>query len=232
MVSMGWLLGLLRPTPYDRWISPLVSLALVVEVGLITLQQWRGEPSHFNESTPFNTLIDGSITCLIILAAVVIFDLTRRCFGHLSGSKDICLAARAGMVFLTASCLIGFVILLYGQHQASLGKDPELFGKAGVMKFPHGIAIHAIQFLPILCWIMAKLKIRLDRRYQLVGWTSASIAALMAFSLIQTAGGRARFDLSLVSGMVLLFAIGLLIPLIKEVVKAIIQNRAVFSPQR
>ena len=223
MVSLGWLVGLIRPMRFDRWCAPLISIALVVEVFLITLQQWRGEASHFNTTTWLNAFVDHSITWLISAAAVFIFMLTWRCFGAMGGSKDIKLAARSAMVFLSVSCLIGFAILFYGQMQLSLQKSPELIGQRGVLKFPHGVAIHAIQFLPALCWIMSKLEIAVDRRYSVIGWTSGSIAVFLGFSVLQTVEGRARFDLTMTSSALLLIAIGLLLPLLKETLAAVMR---------
>lgn len=31
-------------------------------------------------------------------------------------------------------------------------RPPEIFGMAGVVKFPHGVVIHAIQWLPFIAW--------------------------------------------------------------------------------
>ena len=60
------------------------------------------------------------------------------------------LAIRSGMCLLLFSCVLGFAMVLHGNQQITLGKPPEIYGAAGVMKFPHGVPIHSIQFLPFL----------------------------------------------------------------------------------
>lgn len=221
MVSIGWVLSQIRSTVYDRWINPVVSIALVIEVGLITLQQWRGVASHFNQSTEFNFWIDQSIGYLITVAAAYILLVTWRCFGTVSVQRDVAFAIRAGMLFLSFSCLIGFVILFAGQSQLAANSDPETIGKAGVLKFPHGFAIHAIQLLPILCWVMSQIGIPIERSFRVIRYTTASIGCGLVFAIVQTVEGRARFDLTPGSGILLAISIALIAPLFIEFVAAL-----------
>ena len=89
-------------------------------------------------------------------------------------------------------------------HQVALDRPPEVFGAAGVMKFPHGTPMHAIQFLPILAWLLRKLRAEEGKRIQAVAGALASVLAFTAFSLLQTFTGHARFDLGWLSGIVLI----------------------------
>ena len=89
-----------------------------------------------------------------------------------------------------ASCLIGFVILFYGNSQAAIGANPSTFGQAGVTKFPHGVAIHAIQMLPLFCWLMAKIGVCLQRRTRITGFLIAATTTFLMFSLVQTLSGN------------------------------------------
>ena len=43
LLSVAWLRTKLRSRPFNRLLFSLAALALLVEVGLITLQQWRGK---------------------------------------------------------------------------------------------------------------------------------------------------------------------------------------------
>ena len=169
---------------------------MIAEVALITIQQWRGVASHFNHATPLNTLIESWMTYLIIFATLVLVEFSRRCFSSLNAPSDLKLAIRAGMAFLIVSCLIGFLILIYGNSQAAIGADPSTFGQAGVTKFPHGVAIHAIQLFPLVCWLALKLGIPVELRTRLIGYLIASTTTFLLFSLVQTLSGRARFDMT------------------------------------
>lgn len=62
---------------------------MLAEVGLITIQQWRGVPSHFNRSTDFDATILLWIEGLILFATLVIADLTWGSFLSISESPDM-----------------------------------------------------------------------------------------------------------------------------------------------
>ncbi len=215
MISLGWIQRRLRPANYDAIGSPLFAIAILIEVALISMQFWRGKASHFNHSTPFDYAVDRVMTGLIIFAAIVILDLTRRSFKFIQANREMQLAIRAGMAFLSISCGLGFFILFYGEHLASLNQAPEKFGKAGVMKFPHGVVIHAIQLFPVLVWAMRKLNIRSEKRLELLRFSIASTTAFLIFSLVQTFSGRARFDLGLAGAVALIITFSLLVPVIQ-----------------
>ncbi len=216
VLSMGWLYPKLKSQRWDRWLCVVFAVSMLVEVGCITFQQWRRQPSHFNESTPFDASIERWMTILISIATLVIFEFTRRSLQSLNAADDMKLAIRSGMLFLSASCLIGFVILFYGKYRVAIGGDPSTYGEAGVTKFPHGIVIHALQLLPILSWLMRRIGIPADKRYRCIGYCSISMAMFLVFSVVQTLGGRSRFDPGLVGSVVLVFAILLVLPVVGQ----------------
>ncbi len=203
MLSLGWLVGLLKPRFADGPLFTAFSVAMLAEVGLITLQQWRGVASHFNRATPFDANVLGWIEGLILFATVVIADLTFRSFGALKVTSDMKLAIRSGMVLLLFACLLGFVLVGHGNRQLSIGGNPGVYGEAGVMKFPHGMPIHAIQYFPFLAWSLSILQVKETVRLTAVRFATLSVVAFTAFSLIQTFSGRARFDIGWVSGFTL-----------------------------
>ena len=219
LLSIAWIYPRLRPRDLDTGLYSLLGLSLVAEVALITLQQWRGVESHFNHATQFDATVERWMTYLIVFATVVLVDLTVRSFGHVGALNDQKMAIRAGLTFLVTSCLIGFAILLHGETQLRLGENPSIYGQAGVTKFPHGVAIHAIQLLPIACWYFTKLGIPLEKRIQLVRFLIAATSAFLAFSLIQTYAGRARFDLTITSALPLTASLIFLAPVVKTILQ-------------
>jgi hypothetical protein len=203
LLSIGWLVGKLRRRAGDFWLLSAFGVAMLVEVGLITLQQWRGVPSHFNRSTPFDANVLLLIESLIVFVTIVIAYLTWRCFRPLATQTDMTLAIRGGMALLLFSCLLGFVLVAHGNHQVTLGQPPEVFGAAGVMKFPHGTPMHAIQFLPFLAWVLRKLRVEQRKCFLAVAGALTSVSSFTAYSLLQTFTGRARFDLWWLSAVLL-----------------------------
>ena len=221
LFSLGWVAGKLPRRLGDNLLLPIIAIAMVIEVGLITLQQWRGVPSHFNRETPFDFAILGSIELLILLVSLGIFELTRRTFGKLDAQADIAFAIRGGMVLLSLSCLLGFVILGWGHYQMGLGRSPEIFGAAGVMKFPHGVPMHAIQLLPMLAWFMKRLDIPLHRRTLSVTLALLAMCTFTIYSVLQTFTGRARFDLWWPSGVLLIVTLVFLAPVLVVIASAV-----------
>lgn len=214
LVSMGQLLRISRTSRNDHWIARVMSSAMILEVGLISVQQWRGVPSHFNHSTAFNTFVDYAITGLILVVVTCILLVAWRSFRFpMMVPPDAKFAWRAGLGYLLVSCLIGFGIFVYGTLKARAGEDPTIYGRAGVLKFPHGMTIHAIQSLPGLSWLLAKLKIDEGSRLASVRLAVAATGCTLLYSIVQTAAGRERSDLSFLSASLLVTAFLLIIPI-------------------
>lgn len=166
-ISLAWLSGALERTRWDNPLALIFSLALLGEVGLICLQQWRGVPSHFNRSTAFDATVLQWIKGLVLVVTLVIAVMTVRSFGRLQLTRDMVLAARSGMVLLMISCLLGFVSELHGERQLMLGKPPDIYGDGGEMKFAHGMPMHAIQVLPLIAFGLSLT--RLDKNVTVHG---------------------------------------------------------------
>jgi hypothetical protein len=115
VLSVGWVVSLVSEGKLhadwikriEPWFCLSFALAMVAEVALITLQTWRGEASHFNESTPLNTTIFYLIGFLTIYGALAILALTVVSFAPLPGPPDQALAARLGLMLLVLACGLG-----------------------------------------------------------------------------------------------------------------------------
>lgn len=205
-VTLFSLLLLWRKLPsrrYDAIAITATALAAVVEVFLITLQYWRGVASHFNHATPMDFTIHLLMDACVVVLFVAITDLTIRSFGTWQASADVKIAYQQGMVLLFVSCLIGFLILGVGFVQKSRGLPPEIYLGQGVLKFPHGIAIHAIQYLTLLSWGLSHIRLSKRSAVMLVGAVAVGFWGQLIYSLLQTFQGRARFELTPFSGLIL-----------------------------
>ncbi len=80
LLSIAWFFDKLRPANLDVSLCRTLSITLVLEVALITLQQWRGQASHFNHNSTFDTFVEYSMTALIVIATLVLLHLTWRAF--------------------------------------------------------------------------------------------------------------------------------------------------------
>lgn len=198
--------------PPIRWKTGLVNslaVSLVGEVGLVTLQFWRGVPSHFNRTTVLNAWIEAGLLACITWATIVLIVLTIWSFRQLAMQKPMALAFRWGMVLMVVSCVIGFVITGIGVYQQSLAMPPETYGKAGVLKFPHGIVIHAVQVLPLGVWLLRRLGASSSLQARWANQAGWAMVCLLSLSLVQTCAGRDRTDLWWPSWVLALAAIAL-----------------------
>ncbi|MFM8494983.1 MAG: hypothetical protein ACKOEM_05580 [Planctomycetia bacterium] len=196
-LSLAWVWATLPPRRGDAWLAAATAWALFVEVFLIDLQKWRGVASHFNRDTPLDSVLYDALGVLILFVTAVIVDLTVRLFRSSAGmTPDMLLAARAGMVFLVISCGLGIWVSVHGDLRMAQGLEPERYGAAGVPKFPHGVVIHAILWLPAIAWGGRVAGLVAVSRRRLVAAAILATAALLAFALVQTLTGHARFDVT------------------------------------
>ena len=221
--SCLWVLHSLSATRTDKKLSLLMCSSLVIEVALITLQTWRGVESHFNRSTLIDACIEFAMLVLIIIAMVCIAWITLRTWrGNFKpettpGSNS---AARWGMLFILISGGIGFAITGLGSMQLALGNSPRYWPSTppfepssiefpinakGVLKFPHGATLHAIQILAFIAWLARKAPAAVGLRA--VRLWAASHACLLIYSIYQTAIGHARFELDILASIFLVASI-------------------------
>lgn len=205
-LSIAWVLRQLPPRFADGWLALVFAAAMLGEVGLISVQTWRGVPSHFNRATPVDGAILSGIEWLILVVTVLILELTRRSWGKLGLTADMRLAMRAGLFWLSFACLLGFWLVWHGEQQMARGLSPERFGAQGVMKFPHGVPIHALQILPLWAVLLRGCGWSELTRWRSTFWASATVLVMTVFSLLQTLLGRARFDVTAGSAALLLLA--------------------------
>lgn len=207
-LSLAWVQSKLRPWHWERRAYELVAISLVCEVALITLQYWRGAASHFNRATPLDATIDIAMLGLI---AIVTLGIAWQTFRTLSGPLDTSpaqtSAIRGGLVLLLLSCAIGFVISFLGEMNVANGRTPEHWGFRGVLKYPHGACLHAIQTLPMAAWAFDRLGLPTGKN--LVRCLIGSHVFFLAHAVWQTSHGLDRMELDAVSLALLLVAFAL-----------------------
>lgn len=223
--SIAWLMTQLRPQKYDLAMSNSIAVALLVEVSLITMQYWRGVPSHFNHKTPFDALCEFTMLGLILAVTATIVYLSIRTMKLRTIEPAMALAIRGGMWLLALSCVLGVLTTVLGELNIALGRPHELWGKSGVLKFPHGVALHAIQFLPLAAWTFVKLKIANADRMVMLLLTSQVLFLL--YAVWQTSRGLARFDWDAIGGV--LFGITALLGIVPGLAMLNAGMRKVFT---
>ena len=202
--SLAWVQQRVRPRRWDLAVATAGSAALLAEVALVTLQAWRGVASHFNHATRLDDFIQAAMTGLILVVTLAVADLTWRCMAHFDDWPDLTDAARWGMALLLVSCALGFAISFLGEWRLAKGLDPSAWGTAGVPKFPHGAAMHALQVLPVVAWLLNQAGFRVPFRRKAVAAMGIAGVAWLGYAMAQTAQGRGRTDPGTAGVLVLL----------------------------
>jgi hypothetical protein len=213
-ITLAWVAGHLRISDRTGWLLMVpLAVADTTEVVWVSLQRWRGVASHFNDDTAFDNLlfvVMGGVA--VAVAATVILILTVLAFTSMRASPSMALAVRAGLLILLVAQAVGGWMIQHGVGAAGEGATDGLttFGAAGVMKVPHAVAIHGIQVLPALAWLLSFAALPEQRRLGLVRLATGGYVALVVVSVLQAAGGVAPFDVGVVAVVLYLLGVALL----------------------
>ncbi|MDQ7805067.1 hypothetical protein Q5425_15080 [Amycolatopsis sp. A133] len=156
LASVAWATSFLTMRPRLRGVLlGAFTWASVTEVVLVSMQAWRGVPSHFNFGTPFDNVVSMTLAAGggVLVLTVVGFTATALVEPG-PDAPSLRLAVRAGLVVLVAALATGAVMIGRGVV-AARGGDPQLaYTTAGALKPLHAVAMHAILVLPALAWIL------------------------------------------------------------------------------
>jgi len=156
LASVAWATSFL--TVRARWRTVLLGafgIASVVEVALVSMQAWRGVPSHFNFETPFDNVVSMTLAAGGGVLILTVVGFTAAALVEPGpDAPSLRLAIRAGLVVLVVALATGAVMIARGVVTAR-GGDPQLaYTTAGSLKPLHAVAMHAILVLPGLAWLL------------------------------------------------------------------------------
>jgi hypothetical protein len=157
----------------------LFSAVCVVETALVTMQAWRGVPSHFNYETPFDNAVS---MILAVGGGVIIFTVvgfTVVAVRHGSAmTPSMRLAVRFGFLILLVALATGAAMIARGVTGARSGNPQVAYTTAGWLKPLHAVAMHAILVVPGLAWLLRFTGWRERRRVLLVWGAIVGYAVL------------------------------------------------------
>ena len=186
LLTVSWIVGLLRMRSITGWIvMGVLSVASVLEVFLITMQRWRGVPSHFNESTPFDATVFNLMGTLVTFVAVTTVFIAVRSFWPMDAPASLAWAIRIGLVLLLVSQAVGVQMIAEGGNT---------FGAAGALKVPHAFTLHALQVLPALALLLVIAEFTEGQRLELVALAGVGYGLLIGSTMAQTYAGLAPLD--------------------------------------
>ena len=170
-VTLAWLISRLQRPRVRRVahrIGTVIAAATGLEMAAIVLQVLRGQQSHFNYSTPFNSLVFagmGVMVVVIFLATIAVGV----AFLVESPVHDRATtwAVRLGLGISVAGMAVGFLMIIprsgqgtdaaiRGGHSVGTrdgGPSLPVLGwdtTGGDLRIPHFVGLHALQILPLL----------------------------------------------------------------------------------
>jgi hypothetical protein len=176
--SVAWATSYLR-LPARGLVLGVFIVTSVVESALISMQAWRGVPSHFNFATPFDTAVSTTLALgggVIVLVGVVC---TLAAFAGAGGlAPSMALAVRTGLVVLLVAFATGAVMVARGVVEARGGQAQLAYDTAGSLKPLHAVAMHVVLVLPALAWLLAHTSWAEARRLRLV-WVAVVADAVL-----------------------------------------------------
>ena len=176
--SVAWATSYLR-LPARGLVLGVFIVTSVVETALISMQAWRGVPSHFNFATPFDTAVSTTLALgggVIVLVGVVC---TAAAFAGAGGlAPSMALAVRTGLVVLLVAFATGAVMVARGVVEARGGQAQLAYDTAGSLKPLHAVAMHVVLVLPALAWLLAHTSWAETRRLRLV-WVAVVADAVL-----------------------------------------------------
>ncbi|OLR95431.1 hypothetical protein BJP25_06710 [Actinokineospora bangkokensis] len=156
VATVAWVVSRVRMGERVRVVAlGLLVVASVVEVGLISVQAWRGVPSHFNFESGVDSTISMALAAggamIVVSAVVLLVAAFRRGAVEAAGMR---VAVRAGLVLFFCALAVGAAMIARGSI-AVRGGDPQLaYTTAGGLKPAHAMAMHAVLVLPVLAWVL------------------------------------------------------------------------------
>lgn len=182
LAALAWATSFLRMNGRARnALLGAFTVVSVLEVALVTMQVWRGVPSHFNYETGFDTAVSMTLAAGGAVIIVTIVGFTVAALRTTSGlSPSMLLALRSGLVVLVAALVVGAIMIADGVRLARGGEPQLAYTTAGSLKPVHLVAMHAILVLPALAWLMRFTSWTERRRTRVVALVALAYVLVVA----------------------------------------------------
>lgn len=213
---VAWSVALILPTLDLRsWQRHVIGGSTLLfgfgETAVMGIQAWRGVPSHYNFSTPFDAaLVRGGAAGtagIFLIGMVVLLVASLR---SPDAPRPVRLGIRAGVAVLVVACVIGLIMIFNnsGVYQGSvganflertsqggyLGPDPATVGRqyllirpftaGGDLVLPHAIGVHGLILLAVPAVLVARTGLSPRRQFQLIATAVAAIGIALTVLIV------------------------------------------------
>ncbi len=181
--TIEWIFGYLTHSTKLKQLGVVLSAVLIVEVGIIYLQAWRGTTSHYNVSTPLNSVLFGIMgvgIAILWFATIAVFvaamrqPFTDKAFGW---------SIRLGLLITVIGSAAGGLMISHGAHTIGApdgGPGMPFVGwslEHGDLRIAHFVGLHGIQVIPFLAWVIR-------RRPNATTWVATAATGYLAVMML------------------------------------------------
>ncbi|BCB75758.1 hypothetical protein GCM10022251_26450 [Phytohabitans flavus] len=191
--SAVWVLRQLPASRFGWLPAGLVGGGAVAEVGMITTQRWRGQPSHFNPNPGVDSAIWSAMAQVVLLVALGVGLLLIWSLLRFEGPPAARVAVLVGLVGIQVTGYIGFDMAATGEAVVvATGDVPESvrFGAEGSAKLAHALGLHGLQVLAALAIGLGLRPPAARTQVGLMVLASAGYAAVFASVAFTAYAGR------------------------------------------
>jgi hypothetical protein len=214
MLTLAWIFTLLPEWPRTRrFVGWVTAIVLVLEVGIIDLQAWRGTTSHFNFSTPLDAALFSLMGLAIVVQTLASIAVAVAVWRQTFQDRALSWALRFGLIISIAGATTGGLmtppmnthieraqatgrIRVAGAHTVGARDGgPGLPGTGwsvehGDLRVPHFLGLHAMQILPLLAVVLRRRRSADNVRARLTFVAASSYALLFGILLWQALRGQ------------------------------------------
>ncbi len=212
--TLAWIFTFLGSWPRTRrivgWTTALV---MFVEMAIIATQAYRGTTSHFNASTPFDTILFSVMGLAIVGQTITTIAVAVALWRERFADQALGWALRLGMAMTIVGAFTGGLMTMPTEAQLAdvrAGKGMPITGahtvgapdggagligtgwstEYGDLRVAHFMGLHALQALPIAAIVLARRRVRDRARIRLIMVGAASYAGLYVILLAQALRGQ------------------------------------------
>lgn len=179
-------------------VAALLCVTMVVEMVPIGLQAARGTTSHFNTADAgsarwWMVMMVAIVVATLVMAGVALVATAAPLKGT---DAPAAWAWRIGLWLFLLTAVSGFAMGGRGQHGVGGvdgGAGVPLLNwsrSAGDLRVSHFVALHAVQALPLLAWLLGRTSLAAPTRLVAVVVAGAALTALAVATLAQAFMGR------------------------------------------
>jgi hypothetical protein len=186
LISVTWVASFLRLSERARAVLlGAFTVACALETVLVTLQAWRGAPSHFNLETPFDAMVARTLAAGGFTLAAVVVVMTVAAFRtNATVPISLRIAIQIGFVALAGAMFVGAIMIVKGMRLVFAGDPPGAYRLGGALTPTHAALMCGIFVLPMLAWLLSFASWSERRRLAVVLVVSVSyivLASAIAF---------------------------------------------------